>query len=94
VIFQAAGIKGAPKNSFADVVKSVKMSKPRVVVKSKMDSAKALGILGFTSTRWLDASSGLNPKQELDKAHFSQMMDITKKKRAERKVSKDSADSL
>ena len=43
-----------------------------------MDLAKALGILGFTSTRWLDMSSGLTPKQVLDKAHFTKMMEIMK----------------
>ena len=46
-----------------------------------MDLAKALGILGFNSTRWLDMSSGLSPKQELDKAHFEKMMNIMKKKK-------------
>ena len=46
-----------------------------------MDLAKALGVLGFTSTRWLDMSSGLSPKQELDKAHFAKMMEIMKKKK-------------
>ena len=44
-----------------------------------MDLAKALGILGFNSTRWLDKSS-FNPKAELDKAHFKKMMEITNKK--------------
>ena len=44
-----------------------------------MDLAKALGILGFNSTRWLDMSSGLSPKQELDKAHFEKMVEITMK---------------
>ena len=52
-----------------------------------MDLAKALGTLGFTSTRWLDMSSGLTPKQELDKAHFAKMMEIMKKKK--KKVSYD-----
>ena len=46
-----------------------------------MDLAKAMGVLGFTSNRWLDLSSGLTPKQELDKAHFSKMMNIMKKKK-------------
>ena len=56
------------------------------VISTKMDLAKALGILGFTSTRWLDQSSGLDPKEELDKAHFNQMMEITRK-RKQQKVS-------
>ena len=51
-----------------------------------MDAAKALGILGFTSTRWLDMSSGLTPKEELDKAHFSKTMDIMKKKKKKVRV--------
>ena len=46
-----------------------------------MDLAKAMGILGFTSSRWLDMSSGLTPKQELDKAHFAKMMEILKRKK-------------
>ena len=47
---------------------------------TNMDEAKALGIFGFTSKRWLDMSSGLTPKEELDKAHFAKTMAITKKK--------------
>ena len=47
---------------------------------SVMDEAKALGIFGFTSRRWLDYSSGLTPKEELDKAHFAKMTYIMKKK--------------
>ena len=54
---------------------------PKSCRASAMDQAKALGILGFTSTRWLDMSSGLTPKQELDKAHFAKMMEIMKKKK-------------
>ena len=46
-----------------------------------MHEAKALGIFGFTSKRWLDMSSGLTPKEELDKAHFAKMMEIMKKKK-------------
>ena len=49
-----------------------------------MDLAKALGILGFNSTRWLDRSS-FNPKAELDKAHFKKMMEIMDKKKADEK---------
>ena len=40
-----------------------------------------MGILGFTSSRWLDMSSGFTPKQELDKAHFAKMMEILKRKK-------------
>ena len=49
--------------------------------KVKMDTARALGIMGFTSTRWMDASSGMNPKESLDKALFDQMQELMKNKR-------------
>ena len=59
---------------------------PKSVKRTKMDLAKAMSTLGFTSSRWLDHSSGLTPKQELDKAHFSKMMEIMKKKKNSAKV--------
>ena len=66
---------------------STKGKIPKSCRATTMDLAKALGTLGFTSTRWLDMSSGLTPKQELDKAHFAKMMEIMKKKK--KKVSYD-----
>ena len=45
-----------------------------------MDLAKALGIMGFTSTRWSEKHKGNNPKEELDKAQFAKLMHIQKKK--------------
>ena len=48
-----------------------------------MDEAKALGILGFVNTRWLDRSQGNNPKHELDKAHYSKTLIVLEKKRKE-----------
>ena len=45
-----------------------------------MDLAKALGIMGFTSTRWAEKHKGNNPKEELDKAQFAKLMKIQKKK--------------
>lgn len=80
----------AGKKTFVTVAKTAaKMStnKPRIS-KTKMDLAKALGILGFNSTRWLDASSGLDPKTELDKQHFIQMMEIIKRKKTAAKEKK------
>ena len=73
-----SGIMGLSKA--AQKLKTTKGRIPKSCRTSTMDAAKALGILGFTSTRWLDMSSGLTPKQELDKAHFDKMMAITKKK--------------
>jgi len=37
---------------------------------SKMDTNRALGIMGFGNLRWLDPSTGMDPKQALDKALF------------------------
>merc|ERR1711884_404947 len=65
----------------AQKLKTTKGRIPKSCRTSTMDAAKALGILGFTSSRWLDMSSGLTPKQELDKAHFSKMMEILKRKK-------------
>lgn len=53
---------------------------PKSCRASVMDESKALGIFGFSSRRWLDYSSGLTPKEELDKAHFAKMTFIMKKK--------------
>jgi hypothetical protein len=46
-----------------------------------MDSARALGIMGFSSTRWMDASTGMDPKEALDKALSDQMQNISQKKK-------------
>ena len=45
----------------------------------KMDMAKALLIMGFKNTQWTDKKAGFNPKEELDKAHFEKMVEITMK---------------
>ena len=48
----------------------------------KMDTNKALSLMQFTSTReFADRSMGLDPKKELDKKHFTVMMNILKKKK-------------
>ena len=51
--------------------------------KPKMDVARASGIMGFSSSRWLDKSHNneTDPKKELDKALFTRMQDLLKKKR-------------
>merc|ERR1711997_437400 len=74
--------------SFSGLSKKVKIAAtlnrgkvPKICRATTMDLAKAMGILGFTSSRWLDMSSGLTPKQELDKAHFAKMMEILKRKK-------------
>ena len=41
---------------------------------------RAMGILGFSSTRWTEKNKGKNPKEELDKAYFNKMMQIQKRK--------------
>ena len=47
-----------------------------------MELAKALGILGFSNTRWMETckTSGITPKQVLDRAHFSKTMQINKQR--------------
>ena len=47
-----------------------------------MELAKALGILGFNNTRWMETckASGITPKQVLDKAHFAKTMYINKQR--------------
>merc|ERR1711997_1411659 len=74
--------------SFSGLSKKVKIAAtlnrgkvPKSCRATTMDLAKAMGILGFTSSRWLDMSSGFTPKQELDKAHFAKMMEILKRKK-------------
>ena len=47
-----------------------------------MDESKALGIMGFSNTRWLDKSQ-FNPKAELDKAHYQKTSAIIAKKEKE-----------
>ena len=55
--------------------------------KVKMDLARALGCMGFNSSRWLDSSqNGSDPKTELDKALFNRMQDLMKKQREASKV--------
>ena len=46
----------------------------------KMDTARALGLMGFTSTRWMDASTGADPKAALDKALFDQTQNLSLKR--------------
>ena len=46
----------------------------------KMDTAKALGLMGFTSTRWMDTANGQDPKEALDKALFQQTQNLGLKK--------------
>ena len=43
---------------------------------NRMDSARALALMGFTSTRWMDASTGGDPKAALDKALFTQTQNL------------------
>ena len=47
----------------------------------KMDPTRAQGLLGFSSSRWMDPNAGLDPKSALDKALFDQMQKIQAKKR-------------
>jgi hypothetical protein len=46
----------------------------------KMDTARALGLMGLTSTRWMDASTGADPKAALDKALFTQTQNLGMKR--------------
>ena len=62
--------------------KSKETKKTRGDKKPKMDVARASGIMGFSSGRWLDKSTkDTDPKKELDKALFTRMQDLLKKKR-------------
>ena len=47
-----------------------------------MELAKALSILGFQNTRWMETSkyTGVTPKQILDEAHFTKTMFINKQR--------------
>ena len=79
-----------PKNDLAAVFAANKASKkikkstlgkvPKSCRKNNMDLAKAMGIMGFTSNRWAEKTKGKNPKDELDKAQFTKLMQIQKKK--------------
>ena len=62
--------------------KSKETKKTKGERKPKMDVARASGIMGFSSGRWLDKSTkDTDPKKELDKALFTRMQDLLKKKR-------------
>ena len=54
---------------------------------AKMDTAKALGLMGFSGTRAMDRSSGNDPKDALDKALFNQMQLLAQRKKDAIKVS-------
>ena len=54
----------------------------RKMVKPKMDFAKALSIMGFSTSRTLDPSGGHDAKVELNAALSRKMADIEKRKRA------------
>ena len=53
--------------------------RPHSAPHSMMDSARALSIMGFTSTRWMDAAS--DPKEALDRALSEKMLTISQKKK-------------
>ena len=53
----------------------------RKMIKPKMDHAKALSMLGFTTSRALDPSSGQDAKGELNAALSRRMAELEKKKR-------------
>ena len=62
------------------------MAPPKVATSSnrgepKMDPTRAQGILGFSSSRWMDPNTGMDPKDALDRALFDQMQRIQSKKR-------------
>ena len=60
-----------------------------------MDVVRASGIMGFSSGRWLDKSTkDTDPKKELDKALFTRMQDLLKKKRAFQKEKQEQQDAL
>ena len=75
----AASLLGTTKAA-SKLKKSTKGKVPKSCRKNNMDLAKALGIMGFTSTRWSEKHKGNNPKEELDKAQFAKLMQIQKKK--------------
>jgi hypothetical protein len=57
----------------------------RKMVKPKMDFAKALSIMGFSTSRTLDPSGGHDARVELNAALSKKMLDIEKRKRAANK---------
>ena len=57
----------------------------RKMFKPKMDFAKALSIMGFSTSRTLDPSGGHDAKVELNAALSRKMADIEKRKRAANK---------
>ena len=60
---------------------SAPMARKRLMVKPKMDFAKALSIMGFSTSRTLDPSGGHDAKVELNAALSRKMADIEKRKR-------------
>jgi hypothetical protein len=48
----------------------------------KMDTNRALAIMGLANLRWLDPSTGVDPKEALDKALFERTQMLTKSKSA------------
>ena len=57
-------------------------ARSRRMVKPKMDFAKALSIMGFSTSRTLDPSGGHDARVELNAALSRKMADIEKRKRA------------
>ena len=55
----------------------------------KMDTARAQSLLGFTSNRWMDNSTGNDPKSALDKALNDQTLKITQRRSASKSATKD-----
>ena len=43
----------------------------------KMDSNRALSVMGLVNLRWLDPSTGVDPKVALDKALFERTQMLT-----------------
>ena len=77
------------ENSKKDKINKERERKP------KMDVARASGIMGFSSGRWLDKSTkDTDPKKELDKALFTRMQDLLKKKREFQKEKAAQQDAL
>ena len=64
----------------AQKLKTTKGRIPKSCQTSNMNEPKAMGILGLTSNKWLDMSSGLTPKEELDNAQSTKMKAIAIKK--------------
>ena len=76
-------MSGQPKAKGAEVPTAGR----RKMVKPKMDFAKALSIMGFSTSRTLDPSGGHDAKVELNAALSRKMADIEKRKRASSKSS-------